>query len=313
MRSIIYKTLGYALIIPLVLGCKREADEVTITPPSSSFLKFADAKALREAIAIVGQEKNTEQALQKIVGTLATGPNAASFHSLVDNPDKNVPVLAAKPKKAVQNLKPTTTNSSMSTNGATLGELDGVATDRQIVSDQLVPDTNFATILNDDLQVQVGQQIYMVTPDGTFSAEASNRAALEAMVNDRSLSLDDAPIGTLLTDDFYDMGGGITRYDTFADVQSNFQQQDPLGTSGTTGTLGTSPCDIIQPNPQYVSLSPQLTPQQYCSFPVYAYGPKTVVGGWLKSLFGVNTSRTESFDNNHRVELKLYNFNYVVY
>ena len=132
----------------------------------------------------------------------------------------------------------------MSTNGATLGELDRVATDRQIVSDQLVPDTNFATILNDDLQVQVGQQIYMVTPDGTFSAEASNLAALEAMVNDRTLSPDDAPIGTLLTDDFYDMGGGITRYDTFADVQSNFQQQDALGTSGTTGTLGTSPCDI---------------------------------------------------------------------
>ncbi len=50
----------------------------------------------------------------------------------------------------------------------------------------------------------------MVTPDGTFSAEASNRAALEAMVNDRALSQDEDPTGTLLTDDLYDMGGGAT-------------------------------------------------------------------------------------------------------
>ena len=313
MLSIIYKTMGYALIIPLLLGCKREADEIIIKSSSSSFLKFADEKALREAIAIVGQEKNTRQALQKIVGTLAMGPDVANFHSLADNPDKNVPVFAAKPKKVVQSLKSMTTNSSLSANGTTLGGLDGVTTDRQIVSDQLVPDTNFATILNDDLQVQVGQLIYMVTPDGTFSAEASNRAALEAMVNDRTLSPDDAPIGTLLTEDFYDMGGGITRYDTFADVQSNFQQQDALGTSGTSGTLGTSPCDITQPDPQYVSLTPQLNQQQYCSFPVYAYGPKTVLGRLLTPIFGVNTSRTNNFDSNHRIELKLYNFNYWVY
>ena len=299
MVKVVYKTLSCALLIPLLVSCKREADELVVAPTKSSFLKFTDVNSLRQAISIVGKEKNTQQALEKIVGTYATGPAVASFHSLADNPDKNVPVLAAKSKQAAAKSRAAAARVEMSTD--------------EVVSDQLVPDSNFATLLNDDLQIQVGQQIYMVTPDGTFSAEASNQAALQAMIDDRTLNPDDAPIGTLIGDDTYDMGNEIVRYDTFADAEAVLQEQSASATAGSTGTLGTSPCGIAQPNAQYVSFSPMLTQQQYCSFPVYAYGAKTIVGGWLQSLFGVNTSRTENFDRDHRIELKLYNFNYVVY
>lgn len=71
-----------------------------------------------------------------------------------------------------------------------------------------------------------------------------------------------------------------------------------------------SSCGISQPSSNVPTALPA---SLYCSFPTYAYGAKTVVGGLLQGVFGVNSDRTENFNSDHRVKVKLYNFNYRVY
>lgn len=193
----------------------------------------------------------------------------------------------------------------------------------EIITDEMVPDPNFAAVLNDNLEVRVGNQLIKITIAGTYSADAANRAALEYMANDNSLDSADYTPGRPIGDKLYDMGNGITRYDTFeADTTTSLKPlpdpDDPCPTCGPPGTGGgtgtpppSSSCGIAQPaSPAFPSAMPAGT---YCAFPSYLYGSHTFLGGVLQGLFGVNSSRENNFDSNHRIKVKLYSFNYLVY
>lgn len=144
----------------------------------------------------------------------------------------------------------------------------------------------------------------------------ANKAALELMAADNSIDSTDYTPGVALGNDLYNMGNGITRYDTFKgdSLASKLLpiDDDNSGPGGGGGTPApSSPCAIAQPqNSAYPSA---LLPSQYCGFQSYGYGAHTVVGGWLQDVFGVNSSRENYFDSDHRVKVKLYNFNYRVY
>ena len=114
----------------------------------------------------------------------------------------------------------------------------------------------------------------------------------------------------------------IYRYDTYTEAERLVPDQEAIllpgeGDDTSTSTITTdgpviplSTYGITQPSS---SLPTALPPGLYCSFPTYEYGSHTIVGGIIQGIFGVNSDRTENFNRDHRVKVKLYNFNYFVY
>lgn len=302
---------GTALLSLSLFGCEKEVVNVTNTDATqpTSYLKFASAESLKSALTEISKSPDKEAALEKIRGVYTVGAVNEKFHSLLTNPDKNVPVLNAKGRAAYK------ASSKVKYSEAIL------AAD-EVVTDQLVPDPNFATVLNDQLEIQVGNQFVKVTPQGTYFADAANKAALDAIATDNAQDPDDVEPGVAVGGDTYDMGKGVSRFDTYGTATNVVELQDisQLTSGGGTGvgltngsptTAFSSPCDIAQP--AGTKYSSALSLQQYCGFPSYGYGSHTVVGGWLQGIFGANSDRTENFDDTHRVKVKLYNFNYWVY
>ncbi len=243
------------------------------------------------------------------------GDGGSGFRSLLVHPEKNnVPVLSAK---GIAARKSKSRNAQSSATGVSV-DREALAAD-EVITDQLVPDPNFAAVLNDNLELQVGDQLIKVTPEGTYVTAASNRAALELMANDNSLDSPDYTPGTFVGDGTYAMGKEIMRYDTYEEDPNapslKLLPEDGGNGGGGGGGGGTSPpsapCAIKQPStPAFPGALPA---GAYCAFPSYLYGAKTIVGGALQSLFGVNSSRENNVDSDHRIKVKLYSFNYKVY
>jgi hypothetical protein len=296
-------------------GCKKETDVITPDNPTTSsstgtYLKFSNAEALKKTIAELSKATDKQAALQNLRGSYSQSEPTNEFHSLLANPQKNSSVYQAKGKMAL---------TSAARTGAVSNRIDAELAQNELVADQMVPDPNWATVLSDELEIEVGGMFYKVTPQGTLFTEAANKAALEAMASDNEQDPNDVDRGTYVADNLYNMGDGVSRYDTFGSATTvelqpvNEEAAISSGTSISNATAGTysTPCGIAQPaSSQY---SPTLTTDQYCSFPSYGYGSHTIVGGWLQGIFGANSDRTEDFDGKHRIKVKLYNFNYWVY
>lgn len=293
-----------------IIGCSKEKLDESSPSPATPYLRFADANALKSAIGEIAKSPRGNKA-SVIADVIRSHSGGNEFRSLLAHPEKNdVPVLSAKGLAARKAKKQKlATKASMAR--------EELAADA-VITDQLVPDPNFAAVLNDDLELQVGSDLIKVTPQGTYITRAANKAALEKMASDNSIdSLDYTP-GTLVGDGMYAMGNGITRYDTYKEdpnpsiIQPIYTDDGGVGGGGGGGTPPASmPCEIKQPQTQ--AFQGALPAGGYCAFPSYLYGAKTVVGGALQNLFGVNSSRENNFDSDHRIKVKLYNFDYIVY
>jgi hypothetical protein len=298
-------------------GCSKEKIDGSIPTPTTPYLRFADASALKSAIGEIS--KSTDGNRATVIANVIrahNGGDGESFRSLLLHPEKNNVVVPSA--KCLAALKAKRKSAGPSMAGGAMSR-EALAAD-EVITDQLVPDPNFAAVLNDQLELQVGDQLYKVTPEGTYIAQEANRQAMEQMVNDNSLSSADYTPGTLLGDGTYAMGNDIMRYDTYQEDPNSVSLRLLPQDDGTGGGVGTgpggnlppsSPCAIKQPfTPAFPGALPDAS---YCAFPSYLYGAKTVVGGLLQGLFGVNSARENNFDSDHRLSLKLYSFNYKVY
>ena len=313
----LFPQCSYALSLSLFLllvGCNKEKAESVGPASTDTYLKFSNVSELKSAIIEISKSNgpNKKTVIEQAIRTHAIDGGSDKFESLLFHPDKN---------KAVLNTNKTAKSRVHKNPGGTTALSRDLATVDEVLTDQMVPDPNFAAVLSDNLEIQVGDKFIKVTPEGTYMAEAANKAALELMANDNSRDSADFTPGVLLGDDLYNMGSGITRYDTFKEQETSIIQPiDPDSGGGGVGTGGggfgtgggtSSPCAIAQPlNSTYPTA---LLPSQYCGFDSYGYGSHTVVGGLIQSIFGVNSSRESYFDSYHRVKVKLYNFNYWVY
>ena len=309
MKQNFYRLVLVTASTLAVAGCSKEKLDSLSPSPATPYLRFADANALKSAIDEINKSTNSNKAAV-IANVIRTHSGESEFRSLLIHPEKNdIAVLSAKGKTARKAGK------HKLVTGVSMAR-EQLAAD-EVLTDQLVPDTNFAAVLNDDLELQVGGDLIKITPEGTYITNAANRAALELMASDNSLDSADYTPGTFIGDGMYTMGDGITRYDTYNEdpsiVQPIFTDDGGVGGGGGGGgaPAPSMPCAIKQP--VATSFPGALPTGGYCVFPTYLYGAKTVVGGALQSLFGVNTSRENNFDSDHRIKVKLYNFDYVVY
>jgi hypothetical protein len=216
------------------------------------------------------------------------------------------------------------------------------------VVEELVDDESFATLLNEDGEIQVDDIIYKVTPFGTFFSSASNEIALENVFNnvyvqnDYTLRLYDpaTPIelenisvtGTAYNDVklldqtvyFVDSFLEDTTLQpaeiTYEDTAITYPIIFPAPNNTPSDPLPAPPSLPLE-NQQINILSqvsvPSNTVQEDASFQNMVEYPiefrKGFVGsGSLLQTFFTNSTRYNNFDNSHRVSTLMYNRNYGV-
>jgi hypothetical protein len=267
------------------------------------FLHFNNAEALKQAVQQLANTKAKSTKLEELRRSSGLMSTVGKFRSLNEVKD-------SLRSNAVF---------SRNSNGSSGVLARGTSTDPTEVFDELVPDISFASVLNEDLQVQVGDDIYQITPEGTYYTNILNKNALAAMLADSTADLSDHSDEIKQDDYLYLVTDDIYRYDTYAEAEKNLADLEPVTLGGSDPAPPNPPddplypvstCAVTQPSS---SVPTELPSGAYCTFPTYGYGSKTIVGGWIGGMFGVNTDRTNNFDNSNRIKVKLYNFNYMVY
>jgi|GEM_PF-5905319 hypothetical protein len=174
--------------------------------------------------------------------------------------------------------------------------------------DTLVPNREFARLLNSKGEFMVSDTVYKITPFGTYYFPKSRRERFyqiypESNSGDQSLksaSDKEAPLGTLVSDRTYSIEDDIYRYDTFSSYQLQYYPPEDPGGGGSGGGSGGSGTTPTEPN--------------YDSFRTFSYGAQTWFGSFFESIFGRNKGEKVEFaSGRRRIKVNFYNYNYMGY
>ena len=308
------------MIVGLLCGLVScEKDQLTGLPNTeqtqvSSALHFVTPDALKLAVTQLSKKKDKLKGLDELRSS-GLFTEERKFNSLAQH---KIELLTAN--------KSTAKNTIISTQDATNAEA-GVKIESELeLIDDLVPDPNFAAVLNENMEIQVADKLYKITPQGTYFTNANNSAELERIVTARVGDVNSLKKDQAVGDYLYQVQNGVYRYDTYGEAATHTLDDELVPVEDCPGgcptyyptptqppvkpPVVTADCSFMQPTTNAPFAIPQ---QNYCNLESFAYGSKTVVGGWLESIFGANSDRTVNFDGDHRVKVKLYNFNYFVY
>lgn len=171
--------------------------------------------------------------------------------------------------------------------------------------EDLVPNTDLASLLNTKGEIQVGELMYRITPAGTYYFAPSLRAEVDAMIE----QLDQTP-GELIGDYTVQLSDGIVRYNTFEEAQETVMVEDSEFYSDDPNWFNDEYWDNLEITPETRALGniPGIN-----SFPRYNAASHTVVGGWIENLFGRNKAYYVKFSDKRRLKGKLYYYKYVFY
>lgn len=184
-------------------------------------------------------------------------------------------------------------------NGKLTSEDDNLIADE----DSLIPDPYFASLFNQDRELQIGEKIIKITKEGTYICHASKYNRLLEILQDNpehgnSSSPDDE------AGDYKDLEEGIFFFDSFASEGSskeiNFSMASP-----EEEREGENPNSRVTHN--------YLPKAIYESFDTHSFGSHTIVGGWIESGIGRREVEYVYFTSKERLKLNFYNINYVVF
>lgn len=200
------------------------------------------------------------------------------FQSLSDLPEKNITALAANFR--ISESEPDLVMDSIS---------------------ELVPDLSLRMFLNQDMEIEIEDFIYKVTPLGTFYTYKSNYEKLIKAIsgfqkegNNSGLNMSNVPN----KDDVF-------FFDTFGEEIDN----SDLNSRKAEFSNWTNPgSGVLIPGPIY-----GLPNAEYDKFKTYSYGAKTVIGKLIEGKFGGGTSFEENYNSSIRLRVRLYDFNYIFY
>lgn len=185
-------------------------------------------------------------------------------------------------------------------------------------ADVLVPDPYFATVLNENHEVQIGGTVYKVTEYGTFMCTPEKLSRVYSLIEmlDSTSGMENArggPIDHPTPDDppvdpppssspIRFVEPGIYRY---SNVISSIPHDPVIPDPGPPEGPGTTYVGdgSITPLPQSI----------YDGFPTFDFNAKTWAGQLIQSLFGRTKAHHSYFDNEHRVKVNFYNVDYGFY
>lgn len=168
----------------------------------------------------------------------------------------------------------------------------------------LIPDIQFREFWNDNLEIEINDTIYKITPHGTFFSGKDNYNRLVAAIEKYNPNIPPNPNGRIESNEprLAEIESDIFLYDSFGN--------EVLSTNQLTFNNSNT---MYQPN--YVSpIYPYALPlADYDKFTVYNYGAKTDIGKIIEGIFGGNTSFDQQYNSNYRLRVKLYAFDYLFY
>ena len=165
--------------------------------------------------------------------------------------------------------------------------------------DELVPETDFAKLLNVKGEIEVNDTVYKVSKTGTYFFQSS---LYDHFAN--NLEKYEVSQGSKVADKTFLMDEGIYRYETFDSIVSAESADSDLPDS--------IPENMNAPyTPPLKTSYAEEVP--WSKLPAYDADAKTIVGKIWQSLFGRNKSYVYQISKNRRVRGKFYYYNYRVH
>ncbi|ASZ10207.1 hypothetical protein CK934_04035 [Chitinophaga sp. MD30] len=189
---------------------------------------------------------------------------------------------------------------------APLAKLDGSSdVPVETTIDDLVPDPNFAAVLNEKMEVQVENTIYKVTPYGTFMIEEQAYPEFIEVLDAKPLPDDLVLVGDVfyrnnIGDNIYDIQPGVKLIDTYEAATSDLEDVLQIDNYAVTYT----------PTWQY---RPDADAWIYDNLPTVRFGGKTWLGKLFESIRGREEIYTDNFESKRRVRVNFYNASWGVY
>lgn len=170
--------------------------------------------------------------------------------------------------------------------------------------DELVPDPYFASVLNPNMELMVDNEIYKVTPYGTFIVEPQHYAQLEDILDntpyDGTIDATEPFYANEIGDHLFQVAPGIQLVDSY---EVTTEQLDDV--------LDIQYYPIV--NNSVYQYTPSPDNWIYENLPAIRYGGKTWAGKALEAILGREEVYTEKFNSNRRVKVNFYNIHWVVY
>lgn len=155
--------------------------------------------------------------------------------------------------------------------------------------DSLIPNLNFARLLNPLGELQVNDTIYKINHNGTYFF------AKESYDNFTDIYKKDS-LGILVEENLYKLSEGIYRYKTFLDTATD---EETVELENENDDEETTRSFVDIPN--------------YYNLPRFNADRHTWLGGIRQGLFGNDKYYNVKFSNKRRVRGRLYAYHYVVY
>ena len=190
--------------------------------------------------------------------------------------------------------------------------------------DTLIPNRQFAKLLNARGEIAVGDTIYKISPKGTYYYEQSLKSTFE-----ENYELYESSTGTLVAENLEQVDEGIFRYATFVDSQNRVIENpdipEELPSEATDNYVSPSIWNDTDYTPNIntnldISLSYPIATGEtrninipWQTFPVFATEAQTAFGSFWEDIIGRNKSFTTLLSKKRRLKGKFYYFNYLVY
>jgi|GEM_PF-4913457 len=192
--------------------------------------------------------------------------------------------------------------------------------EKPVTEEDLVEDSQFREVLNEDLEIEVAGTIYKVTPYGTMMANVEHYDKMKAiadkhnmdsqrMGNQIDMSLFSNPTGD---EGYYALSPEVLLYDTHEIMKSEEQPVTDLTPQTVPMLSAIKPSEKMAAAPRGSMDFWEITNGIYTSLPVQRYGRHTVVGKIWSSIWGDSEVYSAKFNKKRRVKVKLYNKNYVL-
>lgn len=171
--------------------------------------------------------------------------------------------------------------------------------------DTLVPNPNFAVLLNPMGEIEVGENVFKITPNGTYQfpiyAEQEFNRLLSENPNFR---------GEKISEHLFKLSANIYLHETFFEDPDNYD----LISEGDYEELPDNYFDDDDELDLKSTRASYATPEpNYDSFQTFSADRKTVLGRLIQGLIGSTKASTINFNKKRRVRGSFYFYNYGVY
>lgn len=168
--------------------------------------------------------------------------------------------------------------------------------------DTLVPEVEFAQLLNIKGQIQVADRIYKISPKGTYSYPASQ----EAYFSDNFSKLEDID-GIEVGDNMFCLEGDIYRFGTY-----NYSN-DYILESPRKAILDILYPDYSNNNGTISPITGELPELKWSDFPIIDNDDVSGFSWLWSKLFGRDTGFTYDITSKRRVKAKFYYYDYIIH